>query len=56
MSMRKWTVLCSFAFAVKLAIALVSMALGSTLMPTPGFHRLITMRPMMRAAVVTSSK
>ena len=43
------TVLCSLALAVKLAIALVSMALGSTFMPAPGCNRLTTMRPMTRA-------
>ena len=30
--------------------------LSKTAIPTPGFHRLMTMSPMMRAAVVTSSK
>ena len=57
MSIRKATVLCSFALAVKLADRLgVDGRSRSTLMPTPGFQRLMTMRPMISASVVTTSK
>ena len=55
-SIRNPMVLWSFAFAVKVAIDLVSTVERSTFMPTPGCHRLTTISPITRASVVTTSK